>query len=67
MKTIWFAINKNGFIGLYAEEPKRNNETGKWESKYPFVNSLIYDQITKMIEKSNLSWESEPECISIGN
>ena len=65
MITIWFAVNKNGFVGLYADEPKRNNELGKWESKHPFVNSIIYEQIVNLAEKSNLTWDKDPECIQI--
>lgn len=64
-KTIWFAVNKSGFIGLYADEPKRNNTTGKWESKFPFINSNIYDQITSLVEKSNIDWKNEPECLTL--
>ena len=62
--TVWFAVNKNGFIGIYSDEPKRNIETGKWESKFPFINSLIYDQICQLVEKAKLDWNKEPECIS---
>ena len=63
--TVWFAINKSGFVSLFAEEPKRNEETGKWDSKFPFVNSLVYDQVVALVEKAGLKWESEPECINI--
>ena len=62
--TVWFAVNKNGFVGMYAEEPKRNNKTGKWESKFPFVNSGVYNQIRELAEKVNFDWNKEPECIT---
>ena len=63
--TVWFAVNKNGFIGLYADEPSRNKKTGKWESKFPVVNSLVYDQIVSLVEKSGMKWENDPECINL--
>ena len=63
--SIWLAINKSGFIGLYKDCPIKNEKTGKWEGKYPIINSVIYDNITDLIQKSSLSWESEPEYISI--
>lgn len=63
--TIWFAVNKSGFVGLYNDEPIRNESTGKWESKTPFVNSLIYDQIVALVDKSGMTWENNPECITI--
>jgi len=63
--TIWFAVNKSGFIGLYYDEPTRNEETGKWDSKFPFVNSIIYDQIVKLVEKSNITWKNDAECLTL--
>ena len=62
---IWFAVNKNGFVGLYAEEPKRNSKIGKWESLYPFINSIIYKEISELVEKTKINWEHEPECITL--
>ena len=63
--TIWFEVNKSGFVGLFTEEPKRNEKTGKWDSEFPFVNSLVYDQVVVLVEKAGLKWENEPECINI--
>ena len=48
-----------------AYKDGKNEKTGKWEGKYPIINSVIYDNITNLIQKSSLSWESEPEYISI--
>ena len=45
--------------------PKRNEKTGKWDSEFPFVNSLVYDQVVVLVEKAGLKWENEPECINI--
>ncbi len=66
-KTIWFAVNKNGFVGLYLDKPVRNKLTKKWESKYPFINSIIYNEIVDLVEKAKYTWENEPECITITN
>jgi len=62
---VWFAVNKNGFVGMYNEQPVRNEETGKWESKFPFVNSLAYDQIVALVEKAQMNWNNNPECITL--
>ena len=42
MKTqkIWVAVNKNGNVRMFTDEPIRTKQTGKWESKQPFLNSL---------------------------
>ena len=62
--TVWFAVNKNGFIGVYADEPIRNDKTGKWESKFPFINSTVYPEIVKLAENSKMDWLKEPECLT---
>lgn len=63
---VWFAVNKSGFVGLYSEEPKRNESVKKWESQYPFVNAVLYKEIQNIVEKTGMNWDSEPECITIG-
>lgn len=63
--TIWFGVNKNGFVCMHSVEPVRNEKTGKWESKYPFVNSAIYDEICKLATKSKMSWNSEIEALTL--
>lgn len=67
MKTqkIWVAVNKNGDIRMFTDEPKRNTKTGKWESKQPFVNSLLFTEVKSIIEHANVNWESEPNFFEI--
>ena len=62
--NIWFAVNKNGFVGLYCDEPKRNIDNGKWESDSPFLNSVIYNQISDLVKRTKFSWNNNPECIT---
>lgn len=61
---VWFAVNKNGFVGMFLDEPTRNENTGKWDSDHYFVNSLIYPQICEIVEKAKMTWEAEPQVIS---
>lgn len=61
----WLYMNKNGFIGMSFDKPERNEKTGKWISKYPYCNSIMYAQIVDMISKSQFSWQNEPEYIEI--
>lgn len=63
--TIWFAVNKSGFVVLYLNEPKRNTETGKWESDSPFVNSVLYKQIVELVNKAGITWNDDPNCVAI--
>ena len=63
MKTVkvWVAVNKNQSIVMFSEEPKRNKNLGKWESNKPFVNSVLYKDLSNMIEKTPMNWESNPQ------
>ena len=56
---VWFGVNKNGTVVMFADEPIRDEENGRWMSKYPFVNSAIYPQLCKMAEMAKLTFESE--------
>lgn len=56
----WAGVNKNGFLCLFSEQPKRNINTGKWEGLF-YVNSVIYKIIKDLFDKVNFNWEREPE------
>lgn len=59
--SIYLAVNKNGDVRMFTDEPKRNEATGKWESKHPFVNSVLYKEFVELVSKTNINWEHEPE------
>jgi hypothetical protein len=56
----WAAVNKNGFLVLFTEQPKRNEKTCKWEGNL-YVNSVLYKTIKELFDKVNFNWEKEPE------
>ena len=62
---IWIAINKNKKVSMHKECPQRNEKTGKWTSKMPFCNSIAQLQMQKLLDKSSMSWQSEPEYIEL--
>lgn len=62
---IYLCVNKNGSVGMHSIEPTRDENRGIWVSKMPFCNSLAYNQFTSLIEKSNMSWNSEPEPVTL--
>ena len=59
-KKFWAAVNKNGFIGMFTEQPSRNIETGKWEGSI-YLNSVFYKAIKDLFTKAKFTWEREPE------
>ena len=56
----WAAVNKNGFLLLFTNEPTRNDNTGKWEGEL-YVNSAIHKMLGPLVEQANMSWENDPE------
>lgn len=62
---IFLGVNKNGNISLHIVEPKRNNDNGTWISNRPYVNSVVYNNLSKMIKHSKMTWEHEPEVLEI--
>jgi len=63
--TIWFAVNKNGNVRMFLDNPKKNTERGIWEGKYPYVNSIIYKDINKVVKQAKMTFENNPEVIEI--
>ena len=63
--TIWIGVNKNGKISMHTVEPTRNEDLGVWVSNSPFVNSVLYENLSKTIEKTAMNWESSCEVFQI--
>lgn len=63
---VWFGVNKKNEIQMFLdEEPVKNRESGKYEGNNPFINSLFYEDLKKIVQNANLTFESEPQCIEI--
>jgi len=63
--SVWIGVNKNGNISMHTVEPTKDEELGIWVSNSPFVNSVLYDNFQKMIEKTPMNWESSPQPFQI--
>lgn len=59
--TVWVAKNKNGKLSMHTVEPYRDEVNGIWESSSPFINSILYKNLSEMIDKTLMNWESSPE------
>ena len=62
--TIYLGVNKDGSISMHTVEPTRDEARGIWVSKTPFCNSLAYNQFTSLLEKSNITWNNDPEPLT---
>lgn len=63
--TVYVGVNKNGSIALHSIEPTRDEARGMWISRMPFCNSIAYNQLVSLVEKSNLNWNNDPEPITL--
>lgn len=63
--TIWAAINKNGKLALYTDKPFKDLNQGIWVGKYPYLNSIVFNNLKGMIEKTEMNWECDPEPFQI--
>lgn len=59
--TIWVAIAKDGLLMLFTDKPTRTNTS--WKGNY-YVNSVLYDNVRKLIGGSNMGFENDPEPIT---
>lgn len=64
-QMVWFAVNKNGKVVMFTEEPTKNTALGIWESKSPYVNSVIYDDICEVAKRANMTFNHECQCIEL--
>ena len=64
-QMIWFAVNKNGKVVMFTEEPTKNTELGIWVSKSPYINSVIYDDICEVVQKAKMTFDHECQCIEL--
>jgi len=63
--SIWLTVNKNGSVLLHTSEPRKNEDTGKWESDNLYCNSVLYEQMKELVKNSGMGWNSEPEQFEI--
>ena len=61
--AVWFGVNKDGTVVMFASEPTKDEENGRWVSKFPMVNSIIYPQVCMIAEKTKMTFESEIQFI----
>lgn len=59
--TIWVAIAKDGMVMMFTDKPTKT--TNSWTGKY-YVNSVLYENIKKLIGGSNMTFDNEPEPIT---
>jgi hypothetical protein len=63
--AIWFAVNKNGNVRMFLDNPTKNVQLGIWESKRPYVNSILYKDICQIVQQARMNFENNPEVIEI--
>lgn len=62
---IWFCVNRNSDVRMFLENPTKNVTKGIWESKKPYVNSVLYKDICRIVQQARMSFENNPEIIEV--
>ena len=62
---VWAAVNADGYIGFCNEETTRNEQTRKWECKFPYCNQIVYNQFSSLVRKAGMTWQHEPEYFEL--
>lgn len=62
---IWFGVNKDNSVSMHLIEPNKNEKTGAWVSKQPFCSSVLQKELQKVVSKTQLDFNSEPNYIEV--
>lgn len=62
--VLYIVISKQNKLLLFADEPERSDDiVCGWKGNL-YINSIIYNQLSKMIKQSDMNYNSEPEQIA---
>ena len=62
---IWFCVNRDGKVKMFLDEPVKNEKTGRYEGKSPYVNTLLYKDMCEVVKQSKMTFETDPQAIEI--
>jgi hypothetical protein len=65
MNLIFVTLDKKNNVYLWLDEPKRKSESDIYKGNYIYLNSIKYKEISELVKKSSLSWNSEPVIFEI--
>ena len=62
--SVWVALSKENKVILFTDEPHKSSEEEtnnfEWIGNL-YINSIMYNQIERMIKQSDMTHQSEPE------
>lgn len=61
--NFFISVNKDGFVNMSIDEPQRDK--GKWKFKSAYVNSMVYDFTKNVVEQNCMTYDDDPEPISM--
>ena len=57
----YVGVNKDKTVQMFTSPPKRNMEKCIWESDNIYINSRIYQEVIKMMNNAELTWDNDYE------
>jgi hypothetical protein len=65
INLIFVTLDKKNNVYLWLDEPKRESDTDVYKGQYLYLNSIRYKEISELVKKSSLTWNSEPVVFEI--
>lgn len=65
INLIFVTLDKKNNIYLWLDEPKRESDKDVYKGQYLYLNSIRYKEISELVKKSSLTWNSEPVVFEI--
>lgn len=65
INLIFVTLDKKNNVYLWLDEPKRESDTDVYKGQYLYLNSVRYKEISELVKKSSLTWNSEPVVFEI--
>lgn len=65
INLIFVTLDKKNNVYLWLDEPKRESDADVYKGKYLYLNSVRYKEISELVKKSSLTWNSEPVVFEI--
>lgn len=62
--VLYIVISKQNKLLLFSDSPQRDSDNVSGWKGTLYINSIIYNQLSKMIKQSDMNYNSEPEEIT---
>jgi len=62
-QQVWFAVEADGSLAMFTKEPERDKASGRWRSRFRYVNSIIMRDLEAIVKRSGMDFSCDPQCL----